>query len=614
VTRVDGRRGDLLRRLAPYVAPARAKLGTFVVLLAVEAAGGVASPLILRAVVDDGILARRPDVVTELALLAAATAVVTTGVMVVQRWLVASVAEQVTLRLRTEIFDRLLAMPVAFYERSATGAVVNRVVTDVAGAQSAVTSILSVVLANAVGLASTAAAIAALSWQMSLVALATLPLFFFPARLTGERLRTLTTTTLGDTAALSSSLTDRLALPGARLVRLYGSPSRESAEFRRRAAGLAGIGVRVAVLGQGLFLTIMCFTALVTAVVYGWGGQLVISGAVPLGTLVALVALLARLYGPLHALANVHVDVVTARSSLERVFELLDFPQPLPQAPHPAWLPREAPLTVEFTDVGLRHLPTDLVTPLSLRQERSGEDAGRSGPPVLREISLTLPAGGRTALVGPTGAGKSTLASLIARMYDVSSGSVTVGGHDVRTLHADSLRAAVGVVPQEPHLFHDTVRANLLLGNPDADDDELVAACRAAHVWHVVDALPEGLETVVGDHGQRFSGGERQRLALARLLVKRPRVAVLDESTAHLDPATEAAVQDVLATALEGCTVLVIAHRLSAVRDADVIHVLDDGRLVQSGRHDELVAAEAGPYARIFRSQERHSLDSHSST
>ncbi len=534
-----------------------------------------------------------------LAVVVAGLAVLDATLGVAQRWFSARIGEGLIFDLRTEVFGHVLRQPIAFFTRAQTGSLVSRLNSDVIGAQQAFTSVLSSVVSNAVSLVLIVGAMATLSWQLTLAALALVPFFLIPAKLMGRRLAALTSTQMTANADLGSRMTERFNVAGALLVKLFGTPAREEREYADRAATVRDTGVRIA-MNRSVFMTALTLVAaLATAMVYGLGGLMAVQGSLTIGTLLALAALLARLYGPLTALSNVRVDVMTALVSFDRVFEVLDLRPLVAESATPVSLPT-GPVAVEFEAVGFAYPSADEVSLRSLEAQATGDRGG--GEPVLREITFTAAPGELVALVGPSGAGKTTITSLVARLYDPSAGVVRVGGVDVREASLASVHETVGMVTQEAHLFHDTIRGNLTYAKPDATDGEMRQALAAAQVLTLVESLPSGLDTVVGDRGHRLSGGEKQRLAIARLLLKEPQVVVLDEATAHLDSESEVAVQRALDVALDGRTALVIAHRLSTVRGADQILVIDDGRIVERGRHAELLG-RGGLYADLYRTQ-----------
>ncbi|WP_327091848.1 ABC transporter ATP-binding protein/permease [Nonomuraea sp. NBC_01738] len=588
-----------VRRIGRYAKPFARQITAFLVLVVLGAVIVVANPLLMKAIIDEGILPKRADVVIVLAVAIAALALVDAGLTLAQRWFSSRIGEGLIYNLRTEVFDHVQRMPVAFFMRAQTGALVSRLNTDVIGAQRALTSTLSSVVANVISLVLVLGAMLALSWQVTLVALVLLPIFIVPAKFVGRRMSVLTREQMQLDAEMSSVMTERFNVAGAMVAKLYGRPQEETDHFGGKAARVRDVGVTVGMYGTVFRVALGLVAALATALVYGAGGVLAVDGVFELGTLVALAALLMRLYGPLTSLSNVHVDVMTALVSFDRVFEVLDLKPMVAEAPGARPVP-DGPVTIEFDDVRFRYPAADEVSLASL-ESVARQDTGPSHP-VLKGVSFTARPGQLVALVGPSGAGKTTITSLVSRLYDVNEGAVRVNGLDVREATLDSLRDTVGVVMQDAHLFHDTIGANLRYARPEATDEEIWDALRAAQIADLVDGLPEQLETVVGDRGYRLSGGEKQRLALARLLLKAPRVVVLDEATAHLDSESESAVQQALKTALAGRTSLVIAHRLSTIREADEILVVQDGRVAERGRHDDLLE-RGGLYAELYRTQ-----------
>lgn len=589
------------RRVAGYARPFRSDIVLFLVLTIVVAALGVATPLLLGRIIDDGVIPGDRQVVVTLGILVAVIAVCEAGLMVVTRFYGARIGEGLILNLRSEVFAHVLRQPVAFFTRAQTGALVNRLNTDVIGAQAAFTSILSGLVSNVVSLALILGALVTMSWVITLLALLLLPVFLIPARRMGRRLSTLTRTQMNLNAELATRMTERFNVAGALLVRLFGRPAQERSEYDDRARGVRDSGVRIAVNRVVFMAGLGLVAALATALVYGMGGLMAVAGQLTVGTLVAMAALLARMYGPLTALSNVRVDVMTALVSFERIFEVLDLEPLVREADDPQPLP-EGAVGIELEAVEFTYPTAEQVAVASLETRQGAE--GEEGQPVLSDITVTAAPGQMVALVGPSGAGKSTLTALVSRLYDPTAGVVRIGGVDLRRASFASLSRTVGVVTQEAHMFNDTIRANLLYAAPEASEEDLEEALRAAQVWPLVAGLPDGLDTVVGDRGHRLSGGEKQRLAIARLLLKSPAVVVLDEATAHLDSGSEAAVQAALDRALAGRTSLVIAHRLSTVRDADQILVLDRGRIVQQGTHEELLA-EGGLYRALHETQFR---------
>ncbi len=589
-----------VRRILAYARPWRREVVVFLVLLVITSLLTVAQPLLFRRIVDQGITVGNSAVVTTTALLIAGLAVLLAAIGLASRYLSAQIGEGLIYRLRTEVYDHVQDQPIAFFTRAQTGALVSRLNSDVIGAQQAFTSTLSGVVGNLISVAVVLVTMFLLSPIITMLALVLVPLFLLPARWMGRRLQTLTREQMILNAELGNQMTERFGVAGALLVKLFGRPEQEHRNFADRAGRVRDTGIKIAMANRYFLTALTLVAALATAITYGLGGNLVISQELTLGTLLALVGLLAQLYGPLTGLSNVRVDVMTALVSFERVFEVLDLPPLITDRPDAAELP-PGPATVEFSDVHFTYPTADQVSLASL-ESVARADAEAGGAPVLNGVGFTVAPGRMVALVGPSGAGKSTIASLVSRLYDVTSGAVLVGGRDVREVTQASLHGKVGVVSQDPHMFHDTIRANLAYANPDADEQQLRAALADAQILPLIDGLPAGLDTVVGERGYRLSGGEKQRLALARLLLKGPAVVVLDEATAHLDSESEAAVQQALATALHGRTSLVIAHRLSTVRAADEILVIDAGRVAQRGTHAELLAA-GGLYADLYATQ-----------
>ncbi|WP_404348041.1 ABC transporter ATP-binding protein/permease [Phycicoccus jejuensis] len=587
------------RRVFGYARPYKKAIAWFLGLVVVESALVVATPLLLKAIIDDGIYPKDSGVVVRLSLFVALIALVGGVLTLVERWFSARIGEGLIYDLRTQVFSHVLRQPVAFFSRAQTGALVTRLGNDVIGAQQAFTSVLSSVVSNAITLVLIVGAMALLSWQLTLAALLLVPFFLLPARFMGRRLASLAHEQMVQNADLGTRMTERFNVAGALLVKLFGRPAVEDDEYAVRAARVRDIGVKIAVNRSVFFVALTLVASLATAMVYGVGGVMAVGGSLTVGTLIALTALLARLYGPLTAISNVRVDIMTALVSFERVFEVLDLEPLVADAPDARPVPA-GPVRVDVENVGFAYPSADEVSLASLESTATGDRRG-SGP-VLRDVSFTVEPGTLVALVGPSGAGKTTITSLVARLYDPTAGSVRINGVDLREASGESLHDAVGVVTQDAHLFHDTIRANLEYAAPGATEEQMVAALRAAQVWTLVDSLPAGLDTVVGDRGHRLSGGEKQRLAIARLLLKGPGLIVLDEATAHLDSESEQALQRALDEALRDRSALVIAHRLSTVRHADQILVVDDGRIVERGTHAELVAAD-GLYAELYRTQ-----------
>jgi ABC-type multidrug transport system fused ATPase/permease subunit len=588
-----------LRRIASFAGPHRRQLALFLVLSVVGALLAVATPLLAGRVVDEIVAGASSDTVLFLAGLIAVIAIVEAGGSVVTRYLSATIGEGLILDLRTTVFDHVQRMPVAFFTRTRTGALVSRLNNDVIGAQRAFSDTLSGVVGNLVMLALTLAVMLRISWQITLLALVLLPLFVLPARRMGRRLARLEREAADHNATMSNQMTERFSAPGATLVKLYGRPKQESAEFALRARRVRDIGVRTAMV-QWVFITALTLvSALALALVYGLGGWFALRGQLDAGSVVALALLLTRLYAPLTALASARVEVMSALVSFERVFEVLDLKPLIEEKPTAGPVPDE-PVSVEFDTVSFSYPPADKVSLASLEEVAVLDTRG--GTEVLHDVSFRVDPGQMVALVGSSGAGKSTIASLVPRLYDVDSGTIRLAGVDVRDLTGDSIRATLGMVTQDGHLFHETVRANLLFANPSATEEDLWDALRRSRLDSLVRALPDGLDTVVGERGYRLSGGERQRLTIARLLLARPKVVILDEATAHLDSTSEAAVQAALGEALSGRTALVIAHRLSTVRAADQILVIEGGKVVERGTHSDLLAA-GGRYEELYRTQ-----------
>ncbi|GAA4355137.1 ABC transporter ATP-binding protein [Angustibacter luteus] len=587
------------RRIVSFAAPFRGRIIAFLVLVVIDAVLVVATPLLLKRIIDDGVIPGDKRVVVTSALLVALIAVFDAALGLAERFLSSSIGEGLIYVLRVKVFGHVQQMPIAFFTRTQTGSLVTRLNSDVIGAQQAFTSTLSSIVSNVVTLVVVLIAMLTLSWQITLVALIMLPLFVVPAQLLGRRLAKISREAMTLNADMGQTMTERFNVAGALLVKIFGQLPREEQVFAEKASRVRDIGIRSAMYGRLLFTALVLVAALATALVYGAGGILVIDGTMEVGALVAMAALLGRLYGPLTALSNVQVDVMTALVSFDRVFEVLDLEPLVRDRDDAVELPAGAS-SVQFDHVAFRY---PRASEVSLASLESVAVLDQSEPqPVLRDVSFAVEPGQVVALVGPSGAGKSTITHLASRLYDVGGGAVRIGGLDVRDVTLESLHRTVGVVSQDAHMFHDTIRGNLLLARPDASDSDLVAACRDAQIWPLVASLPEGLDTVVGDRGYRLSGGEKQRLALARLLLKAPSIVVLDEATAHLDSESEVAVQRALATALEGRTAIVIAHRLSTIRDADQILVVDDGAIVERGTHVSLLAA-GGLYADLYRTQ-----------
>jgi ATP-binding cassette subfamily B protein len=588
-----------IRRVLGFAGPYRRQLVFFLVMIFFDAAITASTPLIYREIINQGIVNHRKGLIVALALVVAGLAVVDGGLSLVQRWLSAVVGEGLIYDMRRKVFAHVQRMPIAFFTRTQTGALVTRLNSDVLGAQQAFTGTLSGAVSNLLTVALTLVAMFLLSWKITLVSLLMLPVFLIPARFMGRKLQGITRESYNLNAGLGNQMTERFGVAGALLVKLFGRPADENGEFARRASRVRDIGVTQAVYSRVFFLSLMLTASLATALVYGWGGVMAAEGALSVGTLVALTAYLGRLYGPLTALSNLNVDVMTALVSFERVFEVLDLEPLIDEKPDAVELP-VGPLGLQFDHVDFTYPSAEEVSLASLEAVAVLDPTPNQQ--VLHDVSFQVRPGEMVALVGPSGAGKTTISALVGRLYDVQGGAVRLGGVDVRDATLASLRERVGYVTQDPHLFHDTMGANLRYARPDATDGDITDALKAAQVWGLVESLPEGLDTVVGERGYRLSGGEKQRLALARLFLKEPDLVVLDEATAHLDSESERAVQQALDLALAGRTSVVIAHRLSTIRQADRILVIAGGRLVESGRHAELLAA-GGLYAELYRTQ-----------
>ena len=587
------------KRMFQFARPYRSILAWFLVLVVIDAVIGVVNPLLFRSIIDNGIPEHNKSLIIGLAAVAAVLAVADTGLSIGIRWVSAKVGEGLIFDMRSKVFEHIQKMPIAFFTRTQTGALISRLNNDVIGAQQAFNDTLSSVVSNLISVALVLVVMVLLSWQITLISLVILPVFVLPAKRVGRRLSSITRESYALNAQMNNTMNERFNVSGALLVKLFGRPKEERDAFESKAGRVRDIGVTQAMYARFFIAALTLTAALATAVVYGWGGLQVVNGSLKLGTVVALAAYLTRLYGPLTALSNVQVDIMTALVSFDRVFEVLDLPPMIADAPDARPIPA-GPARIEFDHVDFRYPNADEVSLASLESVAVLDPTVSSQ--VLFDVSFTAEPGQLIALVGPSGAGKTTISQLLPRLYDVQAGSIRINGLDVRDSTMESLTSTIGVVTQDAHLFHETIRQNLIYAKPDATDGELDAALAGAQIATMVDGLPDGVDTVVGDRGYRLSGGEKQRLAIARILLKAPEIVVLDEATAHLDSESEAAVQKALATALQGRTSLVIAHRLSTVREADMILVLDHGRIVERGRHDELLAAR-GHYAELYRIQ-----------
>jgi len=593
----------IVRRIARFAAPYRRMLGVFLVLIVVDAVIGAANPLIYRDIIDNGIV-KHHDVhlIVGLALLIGVLALADAGLSLWQRWVSARIGEGLIFDMRAKVFAHIQQMPLSFFTRTQTGALVSRLNNDVLGAQQAFTDTFSSVVSNVIGVTITLGLMFYLSWPITIVALALTPVFLLPARWVGRRLASITRESYTLNAQMTNTMTERFNVSGALLVKLFGRADDEVGIFEQRAGRVRDIGVTSAMYSRVFMAALLLTASLATAIAYGWGGVLTVHGTLTIGTLTALVAYLNRLYGPLTALSNVQVDIMTALVSFDRVFEVLDLTPMIDEKPGAQTIPR-GPATIEFDHVDFKY-PTAEEVSLASLESVAVLDQSPSNQ-ILFDVSFTAQPGQLVALVGPSGAGKTTISHLVPRLYDVTSGAVRLNGVDVRDATLRSIHDIVGVVTQDAHLFHETIRSNLTYAKPGATEDELQEVLRAAQILPLIESLPDGLDTLVGDRGYRLSGGEKQRIAIARLLLKAPDIVVLDEATAHLDSESELAVQLALKTALAGRTSLVIAHRLSTVREADLILVVDEGRIVERGGHAELLAAD-GVYAELYRTQFEH--------
>ena len=586
------------RRVLAYADRYRSLLIGFIGTLFVSALISIVPALLVRRIIDDAIPAGDRAQVNSLALMMVGLALASGLISLFERWFSARIGESLIYDLRVQLFDHVQRMPIGFFTRTQTGALISRMNNDVIGAQRALTGTLGQVISNAIVLATTLVAMFILEWRLPLLALALLPFFLLPTKRVGRVLQGLTRDQMEHNAAMNTTMTERLNVAGAMVVKLFGRHDDERDGFGGRAGAVRDLGIRSAMYGRGFTSGLTIVGALGTAIIYWVGGRLAISGSLSIGTVVAMGLYVTRIYLPLTGLTNARVDIMTAMVSFERVFEVLDTHNPITDAPDAVAL--DAPTGRIIANNLSFAYPSESNAPASLEAGSARMSSGEDNPQVLTDINFTIEPGQMVALVGPSGAGKSTLISLLPRLYDVTAGSLTVDGHDVKALTQASLRSAIGVVSQDPHLFHDSVGTNLRYARPDATDEDLRAACAAAQILDVIDALPDGLDTVVGERGYRLSGGEKQRLAIARMLLKDPAIVVLDEATSHLDSENEALVQRALATALDSRTAIVIAHRLSTITAADVILVLEDGKIVERGTHNELLAA-GGLYDDLYQ-------------
>ena len=589
-----------LKRIFSYGKPYSVQIAIFLFTVVIEALLIISTPLLLREIIDKGVIPRNGTLVTQLALLVGLLAVIDALFNIFGRWYSARIGEGLIYDLRSQVFAHVQRQSIAFFTRTQTGALISRINSDVMGAQQAFTGTLSGVVSNVVSLVLVVTTMLFLSWQITLVSLLLLPLFLLPTKWVGRRIQALTRDSFDLNASMSSTMTERFNVSGALLVSLYGKPDKEEKFFRSRARKVADIGIQTAMLNRIFFVGITSVAAIATAFAYGIGGHLAISETLTVGTLLALTALLARLYGPLTALSNVRIDVMTALVSFERVFEVLDLAPMITDRPN-AQILKSRSIEISFNNVAFTYPRAEEISLASLEAAAKPETV--SSGEVLKGISFTAPPGTMTAIVGPSGAGKTTISALLPRLYDVTEGSITFNQTDIRDFTVQSLRDSIGVVMQDAHLFHETIAENLRYAKSDATEEELQAACQAAQIWNLISSLPNGFDTVVGERGHRLSGGEKQRLAIARLLLKAPAVVILDEATAHLDSENEALVHEALREALRGRTSIVIAHRLSTVMEADQILVLDQGRIIERGKHDELIS-RGGLYSELFLRQD----------
>jgi ATP-binding cassette subfamily B protein len=589
-----------VKRIFSFARPYRTNIFIYLATVVVDAGLIVATPLLLKRLIDEGVIPKDPSVVTNLAILVGLLAIADAAINMLGRYFSSRIGEGLIYDLRSLVFAHVQKQSIAFFTRTQTGALISRINSDVIGAQQAFTATLSGVVSNVVSLFLVTITMLILSWQITIFSLLLLPVFLIPTKWVGRRLQSLTRESFGVNAEMSSTMTERFNVSGAMLVALYGEPDREREYFRSRARRVADIGIKMAMLNRLFFIALTSVAAIATAFAYGIGGHLAIEGGVTVGTLLAITALLARLYGPLTALSNVRIDVMTSLVSFERVFEVLDL-EPMVKNRDNAVVLKTTEPRIEFKNVNFSYPRAEEISLASLESAAKAETV-QSGQ-VLRDLSFVAAPGTMTALVGPSGAGKTTISALLPRLYDVTDGSISIDGHDIRNLTLESLRDSIGVVMQDAHLFHETISENLRYAKQDATEEEMIQACESAQIWKLIESLPNRFETMVGERGHRLSGGEKQRLAIARLLLKSPSVVILDEATAHLDSENEQLVHVALQTALKGRTSIVIAHRLSTVRDADQILVLEKGSIVERGTHDELVA-KGGLYSELYNRQD----------
>ncbi len=588
-----------LKRIFSFALPYRKFLAIFIFTVIIDAILVVATPLLLRSLVDEGVIPGRPDVVTRYALIVAALAIGDAAFSMLGRWFSSRIGEGLIYDLRSQVFEHVQKQSIAFFTRTQTGSLISRINSDVIGAQQAFTSTLSGIVSNSLTLLLVVIAMLTLSWQITLVSLVLLPVFIIPTKWIGRKLANYTRQSFDLNAEMSSTMTERFNVSGALLVSLYGDRVAEASNFRGRARRVADMGIKIAMLNRIFFIAMTSVAAIATSFAYGIGGHLAINKEITIGTLIAITALLARLYGPLTSLSNIRVDVMSALVSFERVFEVLDLKPMVTDPANPKSIPQAIP-TVEFSKVSFTYPKANEISIASLEGAAVAETTDTEA--VLEEVSFICKPGTLTAIVGPSGAGKSTISGLLPRLYDVTEGSISINGVDIRDTTILELRSLIGIVTQDSHMLHESIAENLRYAKVDATENEIWSACDAAQIGEFIRTLPNGLDTVVGERGHRLSGGEKQRLAIARLLLKKPQIVVLDEATAHLDSENEALVQNALASALAGRTSIVIAHRLSTIVQADQILVLENGKIVESGKHDELVA-KGGLYFDLYQRQ-----------
>ena len=589
-----------LKRIFAYAIPYKSVFALFLICLIADAVLTVATPLLLRELIDNGVIPKDRSVVTTMAVAVALLAIASALVNIVVRWISAKIGEGLIYDLRSQVFRHVQEQSIAFFTRTQTGALISRINSDVIGAQRAFTSTFSGIISNVLTLVLVVGTMLALSWQITVASLLLLPIFLAPTKWIGSRLQGYTRDSFEVNAQMSSTMTERFNVSGALLVKLYGDLNQESKEFKTKARKVADIGISMAMLNTFFFIALISIAALATAIAYGIGGHLAIDGSITVGSLIAITTLLARLYGPLVALATVRVDVMGALVSFERVFEVLDLEPMVKEISAPKKLESKTP-AISFNEVSFTYPKAQEISLASL--EAASLPEVKDSEEILKGISFEVKPGTVTALVGPSGAGKTTISALLPRLYDVTGGSISIDGEDIRNFTLNSLRGSIGVVMQDSHLFHATITENLRYAKSDATLDEMKVACEAAQIWDLVSTLPNGLETMVGERGHRLSGGEKQRLAIARLLLKSPSIVILDEATAHLDSENEELVQKALAQALYGRTSIVIAHRLSTVMGADQIIVLENGSIAERGKHEELVLT-GGLYSELFARQD----------